>query len=138
LLFVLSLLACTSGKDDTGEAAIAAPAISWLTPTDGATVTAGDVDASLVVDEFTLQDPAKHNEGAPEGYIDVAVDGTSAVTTGTTTFTLTLAAGAHDLTAQLFYTDGDEVSATSTALCDEDDTDPACAPVLATISVTAE
>jgi hypothetical protein len=137
MLLLLPLLACTGTEKDSA-ADIAAPSIAWLAPAAGGTVTAGEVACSTVVDDFTLHDPAKHNTGAPVGYIGVSVDGTEALTSGTTTFGLTLAAGAHELTAQLYYADGDEVIATDTLLCDEDSTDAACVPVVATIDVTAE
>ena len=137
MLLALALLACTSGKeDDTGSTA--APSITWLAPTDGATVTAGLVECSLVIDGFSLQDPSKHNEGAPSGYVSVSDNDALALSTGETTFSITLAAGAHTLLAQLYYADGDEVSATTSRLCDEEDTDTACAPVTASIAVTAQ
>jgi hypothetical protein len=100
-------------------------------------VSAGDVSCSTIIENFTLDDPAKHNTGAPIGYVSIGVDGTEAMQSGGTTFTLTLAAGAHELSAQLLYADGDEVLASDSALCDEDSTDSACAPVIATINVTA-
>lgn len=138
MLFTLALLACTSSSDDSGKEAVAPPTLSWLSPAEGDTVAAGDVSCSTVVDAFSLQDPAKHNDGAPIGYIQVSVDGTEVLTTGSTTFTLTLAAGAHTLAAALFYDDGDAVSANSERLCEEDDADTTCAPVAASISVTAQ
>lgn len=138
MLLALALLACTSGKEDD-SATTAAPSITWLAPTDGATVTAGLVECSLVIDGFSLQDPSKHNdEGAPSGYVSLSDNDALALSTGETTFSITLSAGAHTLLAQLYYADGDEVSATTTQLCDEDDTDTTCAPVTASISVTAE
>lgn len=138
MFLTLALLACTDKSDDTGTETVAPPTVTWLAPDDGATVAAGDVACSTVIDAFTLQDPAKHNEGAPIGYVSVSVDGTEVLQAGTTTFTLPLTAGAHDLTAALFYEDGDEVSANADHLCDEEDTDTTCVPVAATISVTAE
>ena len=138
MILALALLACTVKSDDTGEETVAPPTISWLSPTDGDTVAAGDVSCSTVIGAFTLQDPAKHNDGAPIGYVSVSVDDVEILTTGDTTFTLTLDAGAHDLMAALFYDDGDEVSANTDRLCDEDDADASCAPVMAMISVTAE
>jgi len=121
MLIPLLFLACTGHPDDTGELA-EAPSLSWLTPADGDTVAAGEVACSVVVDDFTLEDPAKHNEGAPIGYISVSVDGAEVLTTGSTNFTLTLTAGAHDLSAALFYADGDEIEP----------------PVAATVAVSVE
>lgn len=136
MLLVLTLLACTGKEDDSG-AAVAAPTVTWLSPTDGATVTAGLVSCSIVIDGFALQDPAKHNDGAPAGYIAISVDDAVVLSTGDTTFDLTVGTGPHTLTAQLYYADGDEVSATTTRLCDEEDTDTACAPVVASIAINA-
>ena len=138
MLLALTLLACAGKSEDTGGEAVAAPTIAWLSPSDGDTVAAGDVSCSVVVADFTLDDPAKHNGGAPIGYVEVSVDAAVVTQTGGTTFTLTLDGGVHDLTAQLFYADGDEVSATTVRLCDEDDTDTTCEAALTTIRVTAE
>lgn len=135
---LLLAFACTGPDEDAGDEAVAAPSIEWLVPSDGDTVTAGDVACSTIVDGFTLVNVAKHSEGAPTGYLSVTVDGAEVLATSDTNFTVTLAAGAHDLSAGLFYEDGDEVLATDTELCDEDTTDAACAPVAATVSVTAE
>lgn len=131
MLLALMLLAC----DDE----VASPAtLEWLAPADGDTVPAGDVAGTVVVEGFALEDPAKHNEGTPEGYVAVGVDGDEVLQAGGTQFTLTLTAGAHELSAQLFYADGDEVLSSDTAICEEDSADTACAPVMATIAVTAE
>ncbi len=135
MLAVLTLLACTAKPDDS---AVPAPSIAWLAPTDGSSVAVGPTSCSVVVEAFTLQDPAKHGEGGAEGYVAVLVDGVATLTTSTTTFDLELSAGPHTLLAQLTYVDGDEVSATATTLCGEDDPDPACGPVTASVTVTAE
>lgn len=123
MLSLVLLLACAGG-DDTG--ALPPPTIAFLSPSDGDSVTAGSVDVALVVEEFTLVAVeatriAKHSEGAPEGFIDLRVDGTSVVQSGETNFPIELQAGAHELVAELLYADGDPL-------------DP---PVSATISVTA-
>jgi len=135
---LLSLLAACAGPTDTAEESIAAPTVEWLVPSDGDSVTAGDVPCSVVVSGFTLVDLAKHSEGAPEGYLSVSVDGAEVLATASTNFTLPVEAGAHDLVAQLFYEDGDAVLATDAELCDEDSEDASCAPVAATIALTAE
>lgn len=139
---ILALLfACTTAATDSADSAeetVAPPLVDWLSPAEGDTVASGtDLPCSIVVDAFTLQDPAKHNEGAPIGHVRVSVDGTEALQTGGTTFTLNLTPGAHTLEAALFFADGDEVSANADRLCDEDDSDTTCAPVSASISVTA-
>lgn len=106
----LLALACTGDKDsaaDTGPQ----PAVTFLDPLDGGTVTAGDVQLSLIVENFTLTDPAKHNEGTPEGYLSITVDGGEVVQTASTQITITLAAGAHTVGAGLFYADGDATGA---------------------------
>ena len=117
LLSLLSLLTalsgCTSGKDSGHEEEEegAAPAITLLDPLDGDTVPAGDVGLSFIVENFTLIDPAKHNEGTPEGYISVTVDGAEVLQTASTQVTVTLAAGAHTVGGVLRYEDGDEAGA---------------------------
>lgn len=136
MLLTLLLLACTT--TDSGEKELAAPTIAWLDPADGASVTAGDVAASLVVENFSLEDPAKHNDGTPIGYISVAVDEVEVLTTGSTTFTLSLTAGMHMLHAQLYFSDGDEVTANAESLCDEDGDQTGCEIVMAMASVTAD
>ena len=98
------LLACSNTLEDTAAEAVT---LAFLSPTDGETVTAGEVAVSVVVDGFTLEDPAKHSEGAPEGYLAVTVDGAEVLTTGETQFNVTLDAGEHTLGGALFYADGD-------------------------------
>lgn len=120
-MFILPLLlACTGAPhEETGEGVT----LSFLAPEDGAVVPVGDVDVSVIVEGFTLTSPAKHNEGAPEGYILVTLDGAEVDQVGDTQFVVTLdAAGAHTIGAALRYADGDAL-------------DPA---VSAEISVTAE
>ena len=110
------LLACTGAPDDSGEGLGAS--VSFLSPVDGDTVTAGDVAVSIVVDGFTLHAPAKHNEGEAAGYVAVSVDGAEVLTTGETQFTLPLVAGAHTLTAELHFEDGDALEPPATATID--------------------
>ena len=130
------LAACTGGKDsDSAAALVPASTVQWVTPSDGASVAAGDVACSIAADNFTLSDPAKHNEGTPVGYISVSVDGVEVQKSGTTTPTVTLGAGSHSLMAQLFSADGDEVLTDGTYVCEEGDTSASCGPVSATITV---
>lgn len=138
MFLVLTLLACTGNTDDSGATTSDAPAVSWLSPSNGATVTAGDVPCSTVVENFVLTSPAKHNEGEPEGYISVSVDDSEVTTSSSTNFTITLAAGDHSLMAALYYADGDEVIADSHGVCEEGSTDSGCMPVMGMIDVTAE
>lgn len=109
VFFLLAgLLACTGGEPhDTA----AASTISFLEPVDGDMVSAGDVAVSVLVEGFSLHAPAKHNEGEPEGYITVTVDGAEVLTTAETQFTVTLAdAGSHTIGAELTFADGDPLS----------------------------
>lgn len=133
VLFLL-LFACNKGGD-TGEAA-PAPTVEWLSPIEGDSLTAGPQAASLLVERFSLVDPAKHSEGeaGAAGYVGVSVDGAEVLLTGSTTFELELVAGAHELTATLYYDDGDEVSAKDGLLCEEGDA--GCAAVEAVVAVT--
>lgn len=127
MLFVM--LACSGAEEEEVEA----PTVEWLAPADGDTLAAGDTNASLVVDGLVLTDAAKHaEEGTPEGYVVVSVDGTEVLTTAEVVFTLTLEAGTHELDAALYYTDGDAITSMDGALCEED---AGCDPVAATITV---
>jgi len=118
MLALLSLLACADDTDAT-----AAPTLAFVAPPDGAVVTADTaVAVSLLVEDFGLESPAKHNEGMPEGYVVLRVDGVDAETMATTQTEVLLAAGAHTLEAELFYVDGDALQ-------------PA---VVASVGVTAE
>lgn len=121
----LVLFAC-SGESDSGDeqedSHSEAPALSFLSPDDGETVGIANVEVSIVADNFTLHDPAKHNEGQPEGYISFAVDGVEERKTADQQFTITLTTGGHTLSAELFYEDGDPL-------------DP---PVTASVEVSAE
>jgi len=138
---LLFLFACNNIKDSDSAVELPPPTIAWLSPLDGDTVAAGtDVSASVVVENFTLTAPVKHNEGTPVGYLSLLSDGTEFAQTGETTFiipAISLGVGEHDLTAQIFYADGDEVSASSDALCDEEATE-GCAPVITTIHVNVQ
>jgi hypothetical protein len=146
-MLVALLLACSTASStdsadtgDSAEALIPPPTIAWLSPSEGDTVAADTaLPCSVVVDAFTLVDPAKHNEGAPTGYVQVAVDGQVLFQTGSTTFEVTLAGSEapHVLDAALFYDDGDAIAANAERLCGEDDPDTTCLPVSASISVTA-
>ena len=110
-MLFLFFLACDKGDDSV---ALEKPTISFLEPADDAKVAVGDVQLSIVVDSFTLHDPAKHNEGQPEGYIEVGwSNGTASdeLETGSTTPTIEIpAAGSWTITAELYFADGDEIT----------------------------
>lgn len=106
MLSLMLLVACTAGKDDS--AAPDPATLTLLTPSEGDVVAAGAVSVAVVVEDFLLVDPAKHNDGSPEGYLQVRLDGADVLTTGATTFTVEdVAAGAHTLEVELYYADGD-------------------------------
>ena len=129
---LLLLLACGTGeKEET-----VAPSLSWLSPSDGESVAIGSLSCALIIESFSLVDPSKHNEGAPIGFVSITVDGNDTLEVGSTTFDLTLEAGAHTLGATLYYADGDAVQAKDGLLCEEEATD--CTPIEAKIAVTAE
>ena len=124
----LAVLLAACGAEDTETL----PAtLSFLTPTDGGTVAAGDVEVSLVVENFDLvAATAKkgirflgfmptawaHNEGEPEGQIVLTLDGTEVGKLSDTTTTLSaVAAGSHTLDAELVYSDGDALEPAVTA-----------------------
>jgi hypothetical protein len=110
-MLFLFFLACDKGDDSV---ALETPTISFLEPADKAKVAVGDVQLSIVVDYFTLHDPAKHNEGQPEGYIELTwSNGTASDTldTGSTTPTINIpSAGTWTITGALYYADGDEIT----------------------------
>jgi hypothetical protein len=136
MLTLLTLLGCSDEGDDSSQR-VDAPTVAWLAPMDGETVKAGDVSCSVVISGFLLEDPAKHNEGEPEGYVAIGLDGTEALKSGDTTFTLALAKGAHALTAALHYADGDEVMGDGEHVCGAGD-ETGCAPIAETIDVMVE
>ncbi len=135
LLFFLAACEAVSDTADTDTAEVAeAPAVDWLAPAEGADVLP-EVDCSLVVTDFTFVDLAKHGEGEASGFLRVRVDDVDAGDFDSTTFTLSaLATGAHTLSAQLYYEDGDAVQVADGLLCDEDA--EGCAPVTASVAVT--
>lgn len=104
MTFLIALFACAASDDSSTDADAT---IEFLSPEDGSTVAIGDVDFSVVVENFALVDLAKHTEGeSAEGYIGVSIDGVEAVQTSDTQFTLTLAtAGTFAVDAELFYGD---------------------------------
>lgn len=128
-LFLVFLLACTKEEEVTYN-----PTVSFLSPAEDASVAAGDVSVSIVVDDFVLTGPADearvayppsvplwllvntaeaHNEeGMPAGYAELALDGVVVAQLSETQDTLpAVAAGEHDLTATLFFADGDDIGA---------------------------
>ena len=135
-LLPLLLLACADDKTLDSYEEMAAPAVTWLVPSEGDVVAAGDLSCSLLVENFTLESATMHTMGAAAGHVTYTVDGGDALETNTTTPTLTLTAGTHTLSAQLLYTDGDEVTTLDGMLCDEEDA--GCEPVVASVTVTAE
>lgn len=119
---------------DSAEVDPAIISVQWLSPVDGAEVSAGDVSCALIVEGFTMTSAAKHNDGAPEGYVRLTVDGSEAKLVASTNFSLPLDAGFHALGAQLYYGDGDAVYATHEAICDDADAE-GCVGVSAEIEV---
>ena len=115
MFFFALPLACAGPPDSAGaDADAATPTVSFVSPADGDTVAAGDLALSIAVGHFVLEDPAKHDDGAAEGYLVVTwTDGSNgdSVQTGSTTPTIPIAtAGAWTLTADLRFADGDELS----------------------------
>lgn len=105
---LMLLLACA-------EEEAATPTVAFLSPTDGEAVSVGDLEVTLIVEDFTLA-AAKHNEGRPEGYVALSwTDGTTDHDVRLTETQGTIALGtpgAWTLTAALAFTDGDDVSET--------------------------
>lgn len=124
---LVALAGC--GNADT-DVVVYHPALSFLAPVDASTVPAGDVSVSILVDEFVLTAPetahmepvsepfllrlvvpsadAHNAEGTPAGYCELSLDGTVVTQMSATQFTLpAVAAGAHTLSGELFFADGD-------------------------------
>jgi len=113
-MLILLSLACTASDKDSGSE-YPTPVVTILTPSANTEVLAGEPTAvSMVVDGFTLQDPAKHNDGQPVGHLRLTWnDGaeTGQVETGSTQVDVTVTTpGETTLTATLLYADGDEVT----------------------------
>jgi hypothetical protein len=110
LLLLMTLLAC----DDDGEA-LEPATVTFLVPTEGEAYPTGDLQISLVVENFNLVSP-EHNEGEAEGYVEVTLDNGEPLQTASTTPSVSLdEAGEHTLSAVLFYTDGDAVEPEASA-----------------------
>lgn len=122
MTFFIALVACATPDDSAIDADAT---IVFLSPEEGAAVAIGDVDFSVVVENFTLVDLAKHTEGeSAEGYIGVSVDGVESLQTSATQFALTLdVAGEVKVEAELFY---------------GDDGDPLDEPAVASLTLTVE
>jgi len=126
---VLVLMAACSGPEEVPEFH---PTLEFIAPTDGGSVAAGDVQVSIVVEEFVLAAPeaearatdrpaalpmlllleqtaAAHNEeGEPTGYVQLSLDDAAVGQMDTTQFTLVgVTAGSHVLKGELLFVDGD-------------------------------
>lgn len=101
------------------------PTVAFLTPTEGESVAQGPVAISLLVEHFVLVEPPAvaaywsrflpwseahaHEEGTPEGFVRLSVDGVEEARVAVPQATLTLTgAGAHTISAELL--DADAVS----------------------------
>ncbi len=125
LIAPLVLVAC-GGDADT---AVYTPAVSFLAPVADSTVTAGEIAVTIVVDDFALVPPetasrapapvplplrllvasaeAHDEEGIPSGYCALALDDVAVADLSDTQGTVTVAAGAHTLSCDLMFADGD-------------------------------
>ena len=108
MLIMLVVLACAHKDHHDDSAAEATATVSFLAPLDDELVVLGDNSASLLVEGFTLVDVERHNEGTPEGFVRLSLDGVMVAESGLTQLPYTLTeTGEHTLTAELFYSDGD-------------------------------
>lgn len=111
----MSLLALLLGCHDaeTVETLGETPTITFVSPSEGDTVAAGDVNISLAVEHFVLVAVEKHGDAGVQGsLVFTTQQGSVAETieTGSTTFTVPLAVGEASLEADLVFEDGDPVS----------------------------
>lgn len=108
---LLTVFAC-AGSGDSGESLseeVGPATIAFIDPVNGGTVITGDVTFSVDVANFTLEDPAKHNDDQPIGYIQLTLDDADAGIAFDRHFDLTLEGGDHTLLAALMFEDGDEL-----------------------------
>lgn len=106
LLLTLALLLACSGDepDDTGAAG---PSIEIVHPKLDDSLAIGPFSVTVLVENFDLRAPAKHEEGEPEGYVSVSLDGVEVLTTAETTFAVsTEAADTYTLAVELRHADG--------------------------------
>ncbi len=144
MIALFLLLAC--GEKDVHDTAepTTPPTLSFLEPSADATVPAGDVSVSLLVEDFELVEPAAtarvrpgfdptlwlpvsaahaHGDEAARGYVVLTLDGGDPIEVSSTQATLSaVAAGEHVLVGELMHEDGEAL-------------DPA---VTATVTFTAE
>lgn len=108
MLLAVALLACTGPGD---SATTETPTVVFLSPAEGESFPTGDVALSIAVNHFMLSDPAKHNEGEPEGYLHLTwTDGATSgeLDGGSTTPSIMIGtAGDWTITADLRFADGD-------------------------------
>jgi hypothetical protein len=92
-----------------GEASeVTTASITFVDPVDGDSVEVGAQSVSVLVEGFTLESAAKHNEGEPAGYLAITLDGEEVLQTASTVFEVTFTEpGSVTLGAELFYADGD-------------------------------
>ncbi len=136
----LGLVGCAGGSEEEEFH----PSLSFLSPAEGATVPAGELQVSIVVDDFELVPStvaaaappvgglplwllpsvalAHDEEGVPSGVCELRLDGAVVGTMDGTQLAITVAAGAHELEGELLYADGDALEE----------------PVVASVSFTAE
>jgi hypothetical protein len=105
--------------------------LSFLAPADGATVPAGDVTVSIIVEDFVLVDhvarpsplslfvPAAwadaDEDGVPAGHCVLSLDGAEVAQMAETQLVLTVGPGAHTLDGELRYEDDDPLDPRVTA-----------------------
>lgn len=111
------------------------PTLAFLSPDEGETVPVGDLQVSIVVEDFELVAPegtvarvgalplwllpalaaAHDEEGVPSGYCELSLDGAVVGQLDTTQLTIPIGAGPHTLEGRLHYADGDELAEPVTA-----------------------
>lgn len=113
MLLSFALLGCTGPADSAGTET---PTVEILSPAEGESVPVGQVALSIAVNHFLLTDPAKHNEGEPEGYLHLSwTDGATSdeLDTSSTTPSISIAtSGDWSITADLRFADGDGMDET--------------------------
>lgn len=119
---MFSLFAC--GVPGPTDASLTEPTLAFLAPQEGDVVDAGEVDVSVVVDDFVLVEPTAsvgspfswlvptawaHGDegGTPAGYVVLFVDEVEVGQLSTTQGRIEVAPGVHGLRGALRFADGD-------------------------------
>jgi hypothetical protein len=106
---MLFLVACA--PTDPGDSAEPAPIVAFIAPVEGedASLDAGAVAVEIALENFSLVDAAKHNDGEARGHVGLLLDGVTQEDQRVERFTVAMETGPHSLVAQLYYESNEPV-----------------------------